>query len=128
MLLNTMFTQNDIIETGMQASLVRNDVILNNIANVDTPNFKKSNVKFENILADVLDHRKRQGAGAKPELSRAVPVIEVQNANFSHRLDGNNVNIETEMVDFYENSVRYDVMASAVMNNYKKINMVLTTR
>ena len=126
MLLNTMFTQNNILETGMQASLVRNDVILNNIANVDTPNFKKSRVNFENVLTKVLDDAKR--TGGKPDLSRAIPTIEVQSANFSHRLDGNNVDIETEMVEFYENSVRYDVMASGVMNNYKKINMVLTSR
>ncbi|KAI4453625.1 phosphoribosylamine--glycine ligase [Holotrichia oblita] len=117
--------KNAILESGMQASVVRNEVIQNNIANVDTPGFKRSSVDFESILTDALEITK---SGGKLDLSRVKPVIVKEYANFSYRLDDNNVDIETEMVDLYQNSVKYDVMAESVMNNYKRINMVITAR
>lgn len=123
-MLGRMFAQNNIIGTAMQASVLRNDVILDNIANVDTPNFSRSVVDFESALASSVDEHRRTGV---LDLSRAVPTIR-RIDSLSFRLDGNNVDIESEMVNFFDNAVRYDVMATSIMNNYRRINMVITTR
>ena len=123
-MLGRMFAQNNIIGTAMQASVLRNDVILNNIANADTPNFSRSVVDFEDTLAASVDQHRRTG---NLDLSRAVPTVRRIDA-LSFRLDGNNVDIESEMVNFFDNAVRYDVMATSIMSNYRRINMVITTR
>ncbi|HRU27498.1 MAG TPA: flagellar basal body rod protein FlgB, partial [Treponema sp.] len=52
----------DILHRAMDASLVRRDVIANNIANADVPNFKRSVVNFESELKRALDSEKNKPA------------------------------------------------------------------
>ena len=122
MLLNGVLTQNSILETAMQGNTVRKDVIINNIANVDTPGYKRKVAVFEESLKDSL---RRARNGEKADLSGVKTTIRQINKDLKYRLDGNNVDIEAEMLELYETSVRYDVLANSVMNNYKRINSVL---
>lgn len=124
MLFDNMFVQNDLLGTAMQASVVRNDVISNNIANAETPGFKKSDVSFDAAFQQALDNYKKTG---QVDLSSLKPVVQKVDTGFSYRIDENNVDIESEMVNLYQNSVKYDVLASGVMNNYKNINLVLAS-
>lgn len=123
MILDKMFLQNDILGAAMQASIVRNEVINNNLANAETPGFKKKTVVFESYLRDALANNQIKSAG---DLKNISPSIWVTHSQYDYRIDGNNVDPETEMVDLYQNSVRYDTLASAVINNYKRINAVLS--
>lgn len=125
MLFEKLNIQNSILETAMVASTVRNEVIQNNIANAELPGFKKSKVNFENILQDTLQTYKQTG---KLDLSKATARVALDNENFSYRLDGNNVDIESEMIDLYQNSVKYETLTSGVMNNYKRINLALSLK
>ena len=126
MIFSGLFTQNSILESSMQASQLRNQVILNNIANDDVPGFKKQIVTFENTLLDAINASRRTGTSL--DLAKVQPKVTTIHQNFNYRMDGNNVDMETEMVDLYQNSVRYDTMASAVINNYKRINLVMQMR
>lgn len=125
MILDSMFTQNDIIGTGLQAAVVRNDVISNNIANADVPNYKKKVVRFESYLAGAIADSKKTG---RIDLKNAIPTVHLSNDNYSYRVDGNNVDMQSEMVDLYNNSVKYDVMISGIVNNYKRINLISTIK
>jgi len=125
MLLDGVLTQNSILEAAMQGQQIRKDVILNNIANVDTPNYKRKVVAFEESLKDSL---RRAKTGEKPDLDGVKITLRQVNKDLKYRLDGNNVDIEVEMLELYETSVRYDVMANSVMNNYKRINSVFAMR
>ena len=120
-----IFANNDILGLALNAYTIRNEVIQHNIANVDTPDFKKKVVDFERAFAAALDDSKRTG---RLDIKRAEPKIRVINENFNYRLDGNNVDIDLEMVDLYQNGVKYDVVTSSIINNYKKINLVVTGR
>ena len=117
--------QSDILEVAMQASVLRNDVILNNIANADTPGFKRSAVFFEEAFQNALQRFDRTG---RLDLSRAAPQTRVVDRGFSQRMDGNNVNMELEMVDLFQNAMRYDLMANSVINNYRRIGLVTKSR
>lgn len=123
MFFDYMFIQNDILGSAMQAAVVRSDIINNNIANADVPGFKKKTVSFEKYLREKLDIY-----GATPEmgLEKIKPVIQVTHGKSDYRIDENNVDIESEMVDLYQNSAKYDVLASGVINNYKRINSVFS--
>ncbi len=123
MLFDNMFIQNEIIGSALQASVLRNQVIQNNIANAEVPGFKKSAVSFETSLAKAVDEAKKTG---KLDLRQVMPSINKVNTNFSYRLDGNNVDIEEEMVNLYENSVKYDAMVSMATNNIKRLSLVLS--
>ncbi len=120
-----MFNENAVIEVSMQALSLRNDIIQNNIANSELPNFKKSKVLFEDVLKNVVEDYKKTG---DLNLSEIKPRIIIEKSNLSYRLDGNNVDIEEEMVNLYENDSRYSTLASSVINNYKRINLVLSAK
>lgn len=95
-----------LLNRAMDALASRNDVIANNIANADTPGFKRSQVKFEDSLRQILVD------GGKPDantLSRLKIETEVDNTP-STRLDGNNVNIDLEMSDLAKNSIMYNAV------------------
>ena len=120
-----IYAQNDIVGLALNAYVTRNEVIQHNIANNDTPNFKKKTVEFEEAFAAALDDSKRTG---RLDLKKIEPKIRVMHEQFSYRLDGNNVDMEIEMADLYKNSVKYDLLVNSVINNYKKINLVVTGR
>ena len=124
-MLEGLFLQNDILGSAMQAAIVRNDVISNNIANADVPNYKKKAVRFETYLSEALADAQRTG---KLNLSKVKPRLMTEHAGYSYRIDGNNVDIEQEMVDLYQNSVKYDAMVNGVINNYKRINLIMSAR
>ena len=125
MLLEGIQIQNSILETAMQGNMIRKDAIVNNIANADTPKYKRRVVAFEESLKTTL-RRTRQGE--RPDLSGVRTTIRQVNTGLKYRLDGNNVDMEVEMIQLYETSVRYDVLANSVMNNFKRINSVFAMR
>ncbi len=125
MIMNALYTQNDILGMAMQAAFVRNDVISNNVANADTPGFKRKAVVFEQYLEKAIGERRKTGT---IDTSRVRAEIVMDNPGYAYRLDGNNVDIEEEMVRLYANQVRYDVLANSVISNYRRINAVFNAR
>ncbi|MDR2939028.1 MAG: flagellar basal body rod protein FlgB [Clostridiales bacterium] len=120
-----MFNDNAIIEFSLQSLAVRNNIIQNNIANAELPNFKKSEVLFEDVLKSAVEGYKSTG---NLDLSNIKPRIVTEKASLSYRIDGNNVDIEEEMVKLYQNDARYSTLASSIINNYKRVNLVLSAK
>lgn len=125
MYLNGIFNDNRILEMGLQGLALRNQVIQNNIANAELPNFKRSNVIFEDVLQNVVQSYRETG---RVNLSRLNPRVVRENTNLSYRLDGNNVDIEAEMVGLYVNDAKYQTLVGTVINNYRRFNLVLSGR
>ncbi len=117
-----LYTQSSILESALQAYSVRDNVIQNNIANAETPNFKRKTVVFENYLADALKEAKRTGTLSLREAKARI--VEV-NPNLTFHSNGNNVDIETENVDLYTNSVLYDTTVNSIIQNGKRLSLVL---
>ena len=124
MVFDRLFTQNRILETAMQATQYKNQVILNNMANIDTPNYKKKTVEFESTLSKAIEETKKTGID---HMSTVMPNIKVSTKQNSTTLDGNSVDIETEMIDFYKNSTRYDFIVNSVLSNSNITNTVYST-
>jgi flagellar basal-body rod protein FlgB len=123
MRVDNMFNFTNILGTAMQGTAVRGQVIANNIANVDTPRFKRSVVSFEDQLASAVNDFRRTGS---LDLSRFSPRTFVEFDHLSYRWDLNNVDIELEMAQLYANNMRFSVMASGISNHYRIINRVIS--
>lgn len=129
-MLNFNFGQINLIEKALYASMIKNEVISNNIANVDTPNFKRSDVKFEEILKDAIDGKKLKGYITNPRhipiapssLDSIKPEI-VQDNNTSMRLDGNNVDIDSEMSNLAKNQLYYYALVQRASG---ELNSIMT--
>lgn len=125
MVFDSLFDQTSILGSAMNGLSVRNDIIQNNIANNDTVNYKKRAVYFEDSLQKALDDAERTG---KLDLSGVKTSVTKVHENFSYRLDGNNVDIELEMANLYQNGIKYDALAAGIINYYRRINSVLQAR
>lgn len=137
MFLDSSFMQTqDLLQRSMSTSLIRQEVIADNIANADTPHFKRSEVTFESELWRALRSNdpnpfpaaltdKRHIPFYRPRDYRQVKPIVYLDYSTSYRNDGNNVDIEKEMVDSRENTLRYMAMAQRVGDNFRLLSIVL---
>lgn len=123
MLYNNMFGQINVLKKGMDASLLRNETIVNNIANVNTPGYKKQTVEFESYLKNALNSNSYKVSSI--DLNSINPTVRLENPEHSMRLDENNVDIDVEMTEKAKNSLRYSTIVEAVNNNFDRINIVL---
>lgn len=91
----------------------KQEVIANNIANVDTPGYKSRYVTFEEELQRRLENARSGGrAGLKEALEDTRYEIHVTD-NETARLDGNNVNTDSEMVEMTRAAMQYQYAQSA---------------
>ncbi len=112
-------------ESAIRARGLRTKLLASNIANVDTPNYKATDLAFGDTLAAA-----RTARGDTPALALAAPVGTSSGAHAAHlplragrvepgvgkvmyrypdapSLDGNTVDKDTEQARFAENAVRY---------------------
>jgi flagellar basal-body rod protein FlgB len=126
----------DILQRALSASLVRQEVIADNIANADTPHFKRSEVAFESELHRALRSEDpspfpaavthlRHIPFSRPMDYREVKPIVYLDYSTTYRNDGNNVDIEKEMVDARENALRYMAMTQRVSDNFRLLDIVM---
>jgi len=125
MLSQSLHHQNAILSVALAGTHARNDAIMNNIANVDTPGFTARSVEFESALSNAIDNWQATGT---LDLSRARPALRFQESTARFRMDGSNVDMEREMVALYINSVRSDVLANSIMHNSRMLGVVLQGR
>jgi flagellar basal-body rod protein FlgB len=119
---NSMFANTDLIGMALDATWKRNQVINENIANVDTPGYKRKDVSFESYLEKALETNDSDEISS---LKRVSPRVYTENEQLSYRKDGNNVDIDTEMVLLAENQLRYNTMVSQVNYNFERLKAVI---
>lgn len=121
MFLNGMYKQTALIQKTLDAAWVRNEAISNNIANVDTPNYKAKRVEFENMLNQVLKNKNTTDS----DIERIEPRVFEENTNLQMRLDGNNVDIDAEMAQLAKNQILYNAMLQQATKEFNRIKIVL---
>ncbi|MBH1941980.1 flagellar basal body rod protein FlgB [Mobilitalea sibirica] len=123
------FNYINVLDKAADASWKRNEVIANNIANVDTPGYKRKDVQFESYLMSALigdNSLDKRVASARLDSLNAR--IYTDNANLSYRMDGNNVDIDTESANLAQNQVRYYTLLDSMTQEFNRIKLVLQSR
>ncbi|MDR2021112.1 MAG: flagellar basal body rod protein FlgB [Treponema sp.] len=127
----------DLLHRAMDASLVRRNVIANNLTHAEMPNFKRSDVAFESELKRALETEKQR------------PVLELTLTNPKHipnwrerdyrdveprrvldylstsKNNGNNVDLDQEMMLALRNQMSYTLLAQAEAFEFGQISLVL---
>lgn len=117
----------NVLSAATNASWVRNEVISNNLANVSTPNYKRKDVSFETYLyAQVAGGDSLDDNIDHIELESLVPVTYVDEAAYSYRLDGNNVDASTEEAELAKNQLRYYTLLDSMTQEFQRLESVLT--
>lgn len=111
-----------LIKTAMEGLVARQRTIADNIANVDTPEFKASRVSFEGQLKQAmgtvdepLKMTKVQNGVAGPGDAPAdlKPTVALE-ADLGRRNDGNNVDVDREMLDLADTNLRYNALVQVM--------------
>ncbi len=110
---------------ALDASALRQQVISHNLANANTPNYKRQEVLFESQLFGAIQKRNEGGVNGDTAISNVRPQI-VTVGGTSTRTDGNNVNLESESVALAENTLRYEVLSQSVGGYYGALKSVIS--
>ena len=128
-MLNTnAFDYINVLDKAADASWLRNEAIANNIANATTPGYKRQDVAFESELSNALGYDGTESMDEKVKNIKTAslnPVTYIDNAGFSYRLDGNNVDIENENVMLAENQLKYQGLMNSISQEFKNLQMVM---
>ena len=108
------------------ASWTRNSLISNNIANVDTPNYKRKDLKFEEYLSSAVTLGSSLDEDiANVDLDTLTGTTYTDYGNVDYRLDGNNVDIDTESAELAKNQIKYYTMLDSVSQEFSRLKMVM---
>ncbi|MCB1172952.1 MAG: flagellar basal body rod protein FlgB [Leptospiraceae bacterium] len=129
-----------VLEKGLDAAMLRREVLANNIANVDVPHFKRSEVVFESELKRALSDERALEAEQKSiqlhtsrpdhiaqrqsrHVSDTTPRVSID-YNSSMRNDGNNVDIEDEVARLVRNQMQYSMMVDRIGGTFRLLNQL----
>ena len=125
----------DVSSRALSAANLRHEVLSNNIANVNTPYFRRSHVRFEDLLKKELGLEDDPLMKVVRTHDRHLPIpyhgkthafIE-QESTTNMLLDGNNVDIDIEMADVAKNQLYYNAMANQISSHIGKLKSVITS-
>ncbi|HHY14547.1 MAG TPA: flagellar basal body rod protein FlgB [Firmicutes bacterium] len=127
-----MFKTVNKLSLGLDKASLRHEVLSDNLANVNTPGFKRSDVQSHSLFAQQLGQMRttqlrRTNAGHLTAASRraAKPFSVVTDHTSSMRNDGSNVDMERERVYLLENQLYYDSLIDAVSRKLSQIRSVI---
>ena len=130
MFTTNVFDYTNILDKAADASWMRENVITNNIANIDTPGYKRQDVDFESVLQNALGKTKYSSLDKKvrelnQDLGKLTTTSYTDAAKYSYRLDRNNVDENTENAELASESLRYQLLTTAISNNFSRMLTVL---
>jgi flagellar basal-body rod protein FlgB len=110
----------DVIAAGIKVEGLRQKTIANNVANLQTPDYRRVDVKFQDVLAQALGSDDKNINDFDPEI--------FQPGETSVKSNGNDVNLEMEVGQMVKNSLRYKTYIKILEKKYQQIDMAIDVR
>ena len=120
----------NLLKSAADASWTREEVLTNNIANVDTPNYKRQDDEFSSNLANALQRSGKNSASLTQRVNNvnyndlAIRTY-TDNSTLSYRTDGNNVDLSTENVELASEQINYNALIDSMNNEFSRFKAVL---
>lgn len=109
---------------------LRQQVIMENIANRSTPNYKSKYVDFEHELkskiADINNDNKAVKASEIRNELAGSKIVLGENDNKTMRLDGNNVDVEKENIEMARTQFNYSYTVAELNSYFAKMKMAIS--
>lgn len=128
MISTSAFSYINILEKAADASWTRESLIANNLANVDTPGYKRQDIDFQTALKNELSNYKYTSLDKKVDavqLTELNPMVYTDNGSYSYRLDGNNVDVDTEQVELASEQIKYQALTTSITSEFQRLQTVL---
>ena len=115
MLENLYGPQVDDYQKAMGRATLRHSLLTNNLANVNTPGYKRRDIDFNITLTE------EQNKVANPLHPEDQPTTD----SSSIRVDGNNVDLEREVMSMSETELRYQTLTDMTTNYFSQLKSVI---
>ena len=128
MINSNAFDYINVLDKAADAAALRNQLIANNIANQDTPEYKRQDVNFEAQLTKAMHNSKYTSIDSKVanlRMSALKPRQFTDYSNYSYRLDGNNVDPEQEQVMLAANQLKYEGLMKSLTAEFSNLSSVM---
>ena len=110
-----------LLEKMLDVSSIKHKVIANNIANVNTPGYKKMEVSF----ADQLEKALNESSMNKFDTLQPKIVISKEDTSETARNDGNNVDMDKEVSSLVKNTLTYSIYTQLLAKKYEGIKSAI---
>ncbi|MBT9175940.1 MAG: Flagellar basal body rod protein FlgB [Firmicutes bacterium] len=107
----------DLLSRAMDAAVLRQRVVANNVANANTPGFKRSFVSFEAHVRDAIARRNVTSASFQPRVHT--------DKSTALREDGNNVSVDHEMVLMAANAIQFQALSQQLSDRFSMYRYVI---
>ena len=118
------------LKRALDIAAVRHNVISHNIANADTPGFKRQEVSFGSVLSAAYGDMTmtRTNPGHLLPVKGTENSVKIQEVSGSIRPDGNNVTIETEMARLSQNTMYYQAVSTQMGKYFGRLRTAISGR
>ena len=127
-----VFDYINVLDKAADGAWKRNEAIANNIANIDTPHYKRQDVSFQAELEHALKASKYTSLDTKVRelndngrLSHIAPRAYTDNSGYSYRIDGNNVDVDNENVELASNQILYQALVQSINSEFQNLKTVI---
>ena len=125
---SNVFDYINVMGATLDATTKREAIISSNIANANTPNYKRKDIRFETELKNAFIRANGDNVDFKVkdlDLDALEPEVYTDYAKLSYRYDGNNVDINTENGIAAANQIKYNGLIEVLNKNFAQIQSVL---
>ena len=123
-----LYSYINVLGASLDASAIRNNLISNNIANVNTPGYKRKDVRFETELKHAFVKASQETVDARVknlDLESLKPKTYTDYAELSFRYDGNNVDIDNENAILAKNQIKYNGLMDLINKDFTGLKNVM---
>lgn len=125
---SNVFDYINVLGSTADAAATRHDIISNNIANVNTPGYKRKDIRFETELKHAFAHSDKDSVDARVknlDLEALTPETYTDYAELSYHYDGNNVDIDTENAILAKNEIKYNGIIDSINKDFSNLKLVM---
>jgi flagellar basal-body rod protein FlgB len=126
----------EVLSASLRGHGARNAALANNIANAETPGYKRIDVQFEAALAEAVESDRARlrradfggvGLTAGREIDDATPAVRSV-ATTTMRVDGSNVDPDDEMAQLSANQLAHQTVISLLDKRFMQFRTAITGR
>jgi flagellar basal-body rod protein FlgB len=113
------------LEKVLDGTVSRNRVLADNIANIETPGYTRKEVSFEDQLNNVMSQTDGMSDDKISDIRNVTPSVK-NDENAPRRENGNNVNIEHEVVELAKNSMQFETAAQLLTMEFRGVRSAIS--
>lgn len=125
---SNVFDYINVMGATLDATAKREAIISNNLANANTPNYKRKDIRFETELKNAFIRANGDSVDFRVkdlDLEALEPEVYTDYAKLSYRYDGNNVDINTENGIAAANQIKYNGLMEILNKSFTQLQSVM---